>query len=77
MVSNSEKNIDQRAAGTTFHPVTSQPEKVGKYIIQEEIGRGSMGTVYSANDPFSSRQVAIKVAHTHFITSSDEGERFR
>jgi serine/threonine protein kinase len=77
MASGSDKNIDQRSASTTFHPVSSTPEKVGKYIILQEIGRGSMGTVYSANDPFSSREVAIKVAHTQFISNSDDSERFR
>lgn len=77
MASELDNNIEQRSASTTFHPATNMPEKVGKYTILEEVGRGSMGTVYSANDPFSSREVAIKVAHTQFITSSEEGERFR
>lgn len=36
-----------------------------------------MGTVYAANDPFSSRRVAIKVAHQHFINSNEDGERFK
>ena len=77
MASEFDKNIDQRSASTTFFPVANTPEKVGKYIILEEIGRGSMGTVYAANDPFSSREVAIKVAHTQFISNSDDSERFR
>jgi len=77
MTSELEKNIDKRSASTTFHPVSNIPEKVGKYTILEEIGRGSMGTVYSANDPFSSRKVAIKVAHTQFISTAEDGERLR
>jgi len=52
-------------------------EKIGKYEIVEEVGRGSMGTVYSAYDPFSTRSVAVKVAHPQFIDQSEEGERFR
>ena len=37
-----------------------------------------MGVVYAANDPFSHRKVAIKLAHKHFVdASTDEGERFR
>ena len=53
------------------------PVKLGKYEAIEEIGRGSMGTVYSANDSFSNRLVAIKVAHPQFIDQSEAGKRFR
>jgi serine/threonine protein kinase len=57
--------------------MTHIPKKVGKYEIVEEIGKGSMGTVYSAHDPFSNRLVAIKVAHPQYIDKSEEGQRFR
>ena len=57
--------------------MTNTQKKVGKYEIVEEIGRGSMGTVYSANDPFSDRLVAIKVARPEYIDKSQEGLRFR
>ena len=53
------------------------PAKLGKYEILEEIGRGSMGTVYSANDSFSNRLVAVKVAHPQFIDQTEEGQSFR
>ena len=54
------------------------PEKIGKYEIVQEAGRGSMGVVYAANDPFSHRMVAIKLAHRHFVDASTvDGERFR
>ena len=57
--------------------MSDTPEKIGKYEIVDEVGRGSMGTVYSAYDPFSDRRVAIKVAHPQFIDQSEEGQRFR
>ena len=62
---------------STFHTVSGQPEIIGKYEIQDEVGRGSMGTVYSAHDPFSDRVVAIKVAHPQFLGQGQEGTRFR
>ncbi len=37
------------------------PDKIGRYQIKSEIGRGGMATVYLARDPSSNREVAIKV----------------
>jgi serine/threonine protein kinase len=37
------------------------PEKIGRYIIKSELGRGGMATVYRAYDPSFEREVAIKV----------------
>ena len=38
------------------------PEKVGRYLISHELGRGSMGVVFLGKDPFIDRDVAIKIA---------------
>jgi serine/threonine protein kinase len=43
---------------------SQRPTKIAKYEIKRRIGRGSMGVVYEAYDPFVQRTVAIKVAHT-------------
>ncbi|MCZ6804494.1 MAG: hypothetical protein O7D86_11340 [Proteobacteria bacterium] len=53
------------------------PEKIGKYRIIKEVGRGSMGTVYSAHDPFADKEVAIKFAHSQYVNEKDTGERFK
>lgn len=37
-------------------------QTLGKYELIREIGRGSMGTVYLARDPFALRDVAVKIA---------------
>jgi serine/threonine protein kinase len=37
------------------------PEKIGKYVIVKEVGRGSTGVVYLSHDPYYRRDVAIKV----------------
>lgn len=37
------------------------PKKLGKYEIKEQIGRGGMGIVYRGYDPYTDRDVAVKV----------------
>jgi serine/threonine protein kinase len=37
------------------------PEKIGRYDVISELGRGGMATVYKANDPRFEREVAVKV----------------
>jgi serine/threonine-protein kinase len=36
------------------------PARIGRFVIREEIGRGSNGVVYAATDPVLGRDVAIK-----------------
>jgi serine/threonine protein kinase len=37
------------------------PDKIGKYVIVNKIGKGSTGDVYLSHDPYYRRDVAIKV----------------
>jgi serine/threonine protein kinase len=37
------------------------PDKIGKYVIINKIGKGSTGEVYLSHDPYYRRDVAIKV----------------
>lgn len=42
-------------------PSRKIPDKIGKYVIINEIGQGSTGSVYLSHDPYFRRDVAIKV----------------
>ena len=53
------------------------PEKLGKYEIRQQIGRGSMGIVYEGYDPFADRPVAVKVAISEALKNPEAGARYR
>jgi len=42
-----------------------KPLKIGKYELRRTIGKGAMGVVYEAYDPFIQRPVAIKLSHRY------------
>ena len=41
--------------------VPAPPKTIGRFTVQNEIGRGSYGVVYAAHDPVLGREVAIKI----------------
>ncbi|MGA2776935.1 MAG: serine/threonine-protein kinase [Steroidobacteraceae bacterium] len=49
------------------------PEKLGKYEVRREVGRGGMGIVYEGFDPLIDRRVALKTFINEFFdgTQSD------
>jgi eukaryotic-like serine/threonine-protein kinase len=50
------------------------PDRIGKYPIINEVGRGSTGTVFMSHDPYYGRDVAIKV---YTIEAGGDAERAR
>jgi serine/threonine protein kinase len=53
------------------------PQQIGRYEILEELGRGAMGVVFKARDPFIGRLVAVKTITTGIADNPDLLERFR
>ncbi|MGI9219725.1 MAG: protein kinase domain-containing protein [Woeseiaceae bacterium] len=50
------------------------PEKIGKYVIINKIGRGSTGDVYLSHDPYYRRDVAIKVYNIEEDADADRAK---
>jgi len=51
--------------------------KIGKYELINELGRGGMGVVFRARDPLMAREVAIKMIHTAGFGSNERTAELR
>ncbi len=54
-----------------------KPEKLGRYQILEEIGRGAMGIVYLAYDSQIKRKIAVKTFNIEQMVDTSEREEFK
>jgi serine/threonine protein kinase len=52
-------------------------EKIGKYEVVDQIGRGGMGTIFRARDPILQRLVALKVISNVEVTPELRARFFR
>jgi serine/threonine protein kinase len=57
--------------------INSVPEKLGKYKISEEVGRGGFAAVYKAVDTTLDRTVALKVLAPHLLWDPTFVQRFQ
>lgn len=62
--------IEEQQSRAGDRPV--QAQKVGKYVITKELGRGSTGTVYLCHDPYHGTDVALKLYHPDTKLSDDQ-----
>jgi len=53
-----------------------RPERIGKYELMGELGRGATAVVYLAEDTFNNRKVAIKVQVKDESAGVEEARRF-
>ena len=55
------------------------PEKIGRYVVTGELGKGAMGVVYRATDPNIGRTLALKTMRLdiHGANSGDMLKRFQ
>lgn len=51
------------------------PERIGKYVIINEVGQGSSGRVYLSHDPYYGRDVAIKLYNIEADEEDDHKAR--
>ncbi len=69
-----------RAAAETLPGVGSAQapihRQVGRYLVQERLGRGGMATVFRAHDPGIGRDVAIKFLHATLCEDEQYRGRF-
>ncbi|MEM1227654.1 MAG: protein kinase [Planctomycetota bacterium] len=56
--------------------IDPQPDQIGRYRIEKELGRGGFGLVYLAHDEQLHRQVAIKVPHASLIDRPEDAQAY-
>src|SRR5690606_12062974 len=53
------------------------PARIGRYLVEREIGAGGMGRVFLARDPELDRRIAIKMLPEEVGRDADRLQRFR
>jgi tRNA A-37 threonylcarbamoyl transferase component Bud32 len=66
-----------RGSETFLEDQTRPSQRIGRYLVTGELGRGAMGIVYEAIDPLIGRKVAVKVIHLQAFADAGEARFLR
>ncbi|MGA3238656.1 MAG: serine/threonine-protein kinase [Bryobacteraceae bacterium] len=66
-----------RGSETFLEDETRPSQRIGRYLVTGELGRGAMGIVYEAIDPLIGRKVAVKVIHLQAFADAGEARFLR
>ena len=75
----SQSTDTQRIAARVHERLFSgewKPQRIGRYLVLEPIGRGGMGNVYAAYDDLLDRKIAVKVLRGDEFPEEDDRYRF-
>ena len=64
-------------AGHFLEDAQALPQRIGRYVVTGELGRGAMGIVYEAIDPLIGRKVAVKVIRLQALANGSEAAFLR
>ncbi|MEZ4402510.1 MAG: serine/threonine-protein kinase [Kofleriaceae bacterium] len=62
---------------TLASPAARLGSRVGRYLLEDELGRGGMGVVYAAFDPELDRRIAIKVLRSRSAEGTEGRARLQ
>src|ERR1700684_384285 len=66
-----------RGSPAFLDDATRPSQRIGRYMVTGELGRGAMGIVYEAVDPLIGRKVAVKVIHLQAFADAGEARFLR
>src|SRR5215210_7617672 len=69
--------MDRTNSTQSGQPNDLQPgDMVGEYRVDQQIGEGGMGKVYSATHPVIAKRAAIKILHPELSSNKEVVDRF-